>query len=185
MRSACTRSIITASSAGSSASSDGLTRHGHCPIPTGCSVGGAITTTSAPSVASRNTLDRATRLCRTSPTIPMRRPAIEPRRSRSVAASSRACVGCSWVPSPALTIEVCVPVMPWSRSAQAAMRCAEPDAGWRTTTQSAPIAESVSEVSRSDSPLLTDDPEALTLTVSALIHLPAISNDTRVRVEFS
>ena len=40
-------------------------------------------------------------------------------------------------------------------------------------------------MSRSDSPLPTDDPDALTLTVSALIHLPAISKDTRVRVEFS
>ena len=47
------------------------------------------------------------------------------------------------------------------------------------------MADSVSAVSRSDSPLPTDDPEALTLTVSALIHLPATSNETRVRVEFS
>jgi hypothetical protein len=40
-------------------------------------------------------------------------------------------------------------------------------------------------VSRSDSPLDTEEPFALTLTVSALIHLPAISNETRVRVESS
>ncbi len=72
-----------------------------------------------------------------------------------------------------------------SRSTQAASRCADPEAGCRTTTQSAPIAERVSAVSRSDSPLPTDDPDALTFTVSALIHLPATSNDTRVRVEFS
>ena len=34
-------------------------------------------------------------------------------------------------------------------------------------------------------PLDTDDPDALTLMTSALIHFPATSNDTRVRVEFS
>ena len=50
---------------------------------------------------------------------------------------------------------------------------------------SAPAARSVKAVSRSDSPLATDDPDALTLMTSALIHLPATSKDTRVRVEFS
>jgi hypothetical protein len=130
-------------------------------------------------------LERATRLCSTSPTIPIRRPAMLPSRSRRVAASSSAWVGCSWVPSPALTIEVWVPVFSRSRSTQPASRCAAPEAGWRTTTQSAPTADSVSAVSRSDSPFPTDEPEALTLTVSALIHLPATSNETRVRVEFS
>jgi hypothetical protein len=40
-------------------------------------------------------------------------------------------------------------------------------------------------VSRNDSPFDTDDPEELTLITSALIHLPATSKDTRVRVEFS
>ncbi len=50
---------------------------------------------------------------------------------------------------------------------------------------SAPAARNVNAVSRSDSPLPTDDPAALTLITSALIHLPATSNDTRVRVEFS
>ena len=94
-------------------------------------------------------------------------------------------MGCSWVPSPALTMAVWVPVAPASRSIQPASRCAAPEAGCRTITQSAPIAERVSAVSRRDSPFDTEDPEALTLTVSALIHLPAISNETRVRVEFS
>ena len=51
--------------------------------------------------------------------------------------------------------------------------------------QSAPIAASVAAVSRRDSPLPTDDPLADTLIVSALIHLPATSKETRVRVEFS
>lgn len=50
---------------------------------------------------------------------------------------------------------------------------------------SAPAARSVRAVSRSDSPLPTEDPAALTLITSALIHLPATSKDTRVRVEFS
>ena len=118
--------------------------------PTGSSVGGATSTTSAPSVASRKTFERATRLCSTSPTIPIRRPATTPSRSRRVAASSSAWVGCSWVPSPALTTLVAVPgpVGPTapaaaSRSAQCAIRCAAPEAGWRTTMQSAPIAASV------------------------------------------
>jgi hypothetical protein len=34
-------------------------------------------------------------------------------------------------------------------------------------------------------PLATEEPDALTLMVSALIHLAATSKDTRVRVEFS
>jgi hypothetical protein len=53
------------------------------------------------------------------------------------------------------------------------------------TTQSAPAAASVCAVSRRDSPLPTELPLADTLTTSALIHLPAISNETRVRVELS
>ncbi len=50
---------------------------------------------------------------------------------------------------------------------------------------SAPAARSVSAVSRSDSPLAADEPDELTLITSALIHFPATSNDTLVRVEFS
>ena len=94
-------------------------------------------------------------------------------------------MGCSWVPSPALTMTVGVPVVSRSLSTHAASRWAAPDAGCRTITQSAPMAERVSAVSRNDSPFATDEPDALTFTVSALIHLPATSNDTRVRVEFS
>ena len=88
-------------------------------------------------------------------------------------------MGCSCIPSPALTTPV--PVCP----SQPASRWAAPEAGCRTITQSAPMAERVSAVSRNDSPFATDEPDALTFTVSALIHLPATSNDTRVRVEFS
>ena len=50
---------------------------------------------------------------------------------------------------------------------------------------SAPAARRVSAVSRRDSPLAAEEPEELTLMTSALIHLPATSKDTRVRVEFS
>ena len=50
---------------------------------------------------------------------------------------------------------------------------------------SAPAARRVIAVSRRDSPLDTEELDALTLMTSALIHLPATSKDTRVRVEFS
>ena len=98
-----------------------------------------------------------------------------------VSASSNACVGCSWVPSPALITDG----PPSAVVVQSARRCAAPEAGCRMISASAPAARRVSAVSRSDSPLPTDDPEALTLITSALIHLPATSKDTRVRVEFS
>ena len=83
------------------------------------------------------------------------------------------------MPSPALT--TLVPVS----TSQSASRCAAPDAGCRTITQSAPAAERVSAVSRRDSPLPTEELLADTLITSALIHLPAVSNETLVRVEFS
>ena len=47
------------------------------------------------------------------------------------------------------------------------------------------MAVRVSAVSRTDSPYGTEEARAETLMTSALIHLPAVSNDTRVRVEFS
>ena len=50
---------------------------------------------------------------------------------------------------------------------------------------SAPMAVNVAAVSFSDSPFFTLDPDDDTLITSALIHLPAVSNDARVRVEFS
>ena len=110
-----------------------------------------------------------------------------PSRSRSVAASSSACVGCSWVPSPALTMHgracpsaAAVPVHP--RAPAGAPRRTPGAARSRSRR---PSRTGSRAVSRSDSPLPTDEPDALTLIVSALIHLPATSNDTRVRVEFS
>ena len=166
---------------GSSASRSWDTVTGQPATPTGSRVGGATSTTSAPRVCSSSTLERATRLCRTSPTITTRLPSIPPSRWRMVSASSSAWVGCSWVPSPAL-----MTLGPPSAVAVHSASCwAAPDAGCRMISASAPAARRVSAVSRSDSPLATDDPEALTLITSALIHLPATSNDTRVRVEFS
>ena len=60
-----------------------------------------------------------------------------------------------------------------------------PDALWRTTTTSGLMAAMLRAVSTNDSPLAALDPEAEKLMTSADSHLPAISNDVRVRVEFS
>jgi len=95
-----------------------------------------------------------------------------------VKASSRACVGCSWVPSPAFT------TAPRIQPAVAS-RCGAPEAGWRTTTASAPIASRVSAVSFRLSPLETLDPLAEKLITSADSRLAAASNEIRVRVESS
>ena len=97
-----------------------------------------------------------------------------------VSASSSAWVGCSWVPSPALiTVGPPVSVESLGELLGGARRGVPDD------QRVGPAARSVSAVSRSDSPLDTDDPEALTLMTSALIHFPATSNDTRVRVDSS
>ena len=93
-------------------------------------------------------------------------------------ASSSAWVGCSWVPSPALTtLERTQP--------ECASRCGAPLAPWRTTTASAPIASSVSAVSLRLSPLDTLEPLAEKLMTSALSRLAAASKEIRVRVESS
>ena len=93
-------------------------------------------------------------------------------------ASSSAWVGCSWVPSPALTTLECT-------QPEWASRCGAPEAPCRTTTASAPIASSVSAVSLSDSPLDSDDPLAEKLMTSAESRFAAASNEIRVRVESS
>ena len=93
-----------------------------------------------------------------------------------VNASSSACVGCSWVPSPALT------TLPRT---QPASRCGAPEALCRMTTASAPIASSVSAVSLRLSPLATLEPLAEKLITSADSRLAAASNEIRVRVESS
>ncbi len=145
-------------------------------MATGSSVGGATTVTSAPSVFSSRTLDRATRLWRTSPTIVTRRPSSSPRRLRIVNASRSAWVGCSCVPSPLLTTLPCT---------QPTSRCGAPEAPCRMTTPSAPIASRVSAVSFRLSPLDTLDPFAEKLITSADSRSAAASNEIRVRVESS
>jgi hypothetical protein len=95
-----------------------------------------------------------------------------------VNASSRAWVGCSWVPSPALSTLPRIQPVP-------ARRCGAPLAQCRTTTASAPIASSVSAVSLRLSPLVTLEPFAEKLITSALRRLAAASNEIRVRVESS
>ena len=50
---------------------------------------------------------------------------------------------------------------------------------------STPMASMVSTVSRSDSPLFTDDDDTEKFRVSAESRLAACSNDSRVRVESS
>ena len=93
-----------------------------------------------------------------------------------VNASSRACVGCSWVPSPAFS------TLPWT---QPASRCAAPDAPCLMITASAPIASSVSAVSLRLSPLATLDPFAEKLITSAESRFAAASNEILVLVESS
>ena len=93
----------------------------------GISVGGPQTVTLAPSMLKAWMHERATRECRTSPTIQMFAPSISPMRSCSAYMSSSACVGCSCLPSPALTTPA---------SVQRATRWAAPTCGERMTIRS-------------------------------------------------
>ncbi len=95
-----------------------------------------------------------------------------------VNASSSACVGCWCIPSPALTTAE-------STQPACASVCGAPDAWWRITTASAPMACRVRAVSLRDSPLETLDPLAEKLMTSAESRLAAVSNEIRVRVESS
>ena len=71
-------------------------------MPSGIMVGGPETVTLAPILVSPMILERATRLWAISPIIATFNPSIRPFRCRIVNISSRACVGCSLIPSPAL-----------------------------------------------------------------------------------
>ncbi len=84
-------------------------------------------------------------------------------------------MGCSWVPSPALT------TAPRIQPAWAS-RCGAPLAACRTTTASAPIASSVSAVSLRLSPFETLEPFAEKLMTSAESRLAAASKEILVRV---
>lgn len=103
-------------------------------------------------------------------------PSRRPLYSLIVKASSRACVGCSCDPSPALTIGALHIRARWWGAP--AIEC-------RITMQSGDIASRFRAVSSSVSPFVTLDVEILTLTASADKRLAAISNDVRVRVEGS
>src|SRR5919109_1271344 len=77
-------------------------------IPRGSNAGGPTRLTCAPTRANAWISDRATRECRTSPTIATCSPSSRPSSSRIVYRSSSACVGCWCLPSPAFTM--CAPV---------------------------------------------------------------------------
>src|SRR3989339_57146 len=142
----------------------------------GMSVSGPQTQRSAPMVARPHMLERATRECRISPTMATLRPLSAPQRSRMVSMSSRACVGCSFEPSPALMMTALVH----------SVRYFGTPADWcRTTTMSIFIASMFLMVSLSVSPFLTLDPAEEKLTVSPESLFSASSKLMRVRVLFS
>ena len=120
--------------------------------------------------------DRATRLWATSPTIATWSPSKCAFLSRIVRRSRSAWVGCSCAPSPAFTIE---------HGSVRASSSAAPAEEWRTTTTSGLIAAMFLAVSMKLSPLVVLEPPAEKLTTSAESHLPAISNEVRVRVDGS
>ena len=70
-------------------------------------------------------------------------------------------------------------------SIQLAICQGTPDDLCRTTMASTPMASIVSTVSRSDSPLFTEDEPTLNDIVSADSRFAAVSNESRVRVESS
>jgi hypothetical protein len=111
-----------------------------------------------------------------SPTIATFRPANCALRLRIVNASSRACVGCSCAPSPALTIDVC----PCD-----ARKCGAPASECRITMKSGDIASRLRSVSSSVSPLTRLEVEVEKFSESAERRFSASSNDDRVRVDGS
>src|SRR5205085_7186005 len=74
--------------------------------------------------------------------------------------------------------------MPAARQMRASA-CAAPADGWRKTIKSGDIASRLRAVSKSVSPFVTLEVEALMLMVSAERRLPANSKEVRVRVEGS
>ena len=101
---------------------------------------------------------------------------MRPLARRMVSASSSAWVGCSWVPSPALTTEQ--PTF-WASSAAA------PAEAWRMISMSGRMAFSVIAVSISVSPFFTEDEATDMFMTSAPSRFPASSKDDCVRVEAS
>src|SRR5690554_7908149 len=90
--------------------------------------------------------------------------------------SNKAWVGCSWAPSPALTIDA----FTWLDKNRPA-----PGLGWRITTISTFMDRMLFTVSIKVSPFLTEDCAAEKFITSADSRFSASSNDKRVRVLFS
>ncbi len=145
-------------------------------MPGGSSVEGATTRTRAPSALSRMMFERATREFRMSPQMVTTSRSIRPLLRRMVSASSNACVGCSWEPSPALMTE---------QSTLRASNSTAPEAWCRTTMRSGCIALSVTAVSIRVSPLRMDEVPTDIFMTSAPSRLPASSKEAWVRVETS
>ena len=97
-------------------------------MPRGMSVGGATSVTSMPSIWKPMMSLRATRLCRMSPMMETLRPSrSRPRFWRMLKRSSRHCVGCWCLPSPALmTLASVLAESVWQAPAD----------GWRMTMMS-------------------------------------------------
>ena len=142
----------------------------------GISVGGPATITSAPIFCKRYILLMATLLCMMSPIMATFNPANCPSFSCIEKASNKAWVGCSLIPSPALTMAagICL-----------AKKCGAPEALWRITTKSTFILKILLTVSSSVSPFAADELLAAKFKTSADNLRSANSNDILVRVEFS
>src|ERR1051326_7664037 len=111
-----------------------------------------------------------------SPRIVTCRPWIRPLCSRMVKASSRAWVGCSWAPSPALiTLALRKRDRKWGA----------PVGVWRMMMMSALRASRLRAVSLSVSPFLNEEASAEKLITSAVSRCAASSKLMRVRVDGS
>ena len=172
-RSRCRRNAITTSAPASPVRRLVCSSAPQKPNSGGSRVGGPTRRTFAPKVVSASKLERATRLCRRSPTIATVSPVISPLRWRIVRRSSNAWVGCSWVPSPALIT---------GHSTRRASKCGAPEEGWRMTIAAGRMATRLRAVSSRVSPLVTLLAAAVMLMASADKRLAAISNEVRVRV---
>ena len=142
----------------------------------GVRVLGPAIRTLAPDLTSPQMLERATRLCFTSPMMATVRPSRVPFTRRMVNMSSSPWVGCSCWPSPAFTTEA---------STLRAMKCGAPLAPWRTTMKSTIMDSMFRTVSLSVSPLTTLDMEVEKERESAERRFSASSKEIRVRVEGS
>src|SRR5690606_7519504 len=146
------------------------------PICLGNNVFGPQTIILAPYNFKANILERATLEWRISPAITMFLQPTSPNFSLMEKESNRAWVGCSWAPSPALTMD--------------AFTCLDkkrpaPGLGWRITTISTFMDRILFTVSIKVSPFFTEDCAAEKLMTSADSRFSASSNDNRVRVLFS